>query len=60
VYEDSIYLAGITRNGRFALIEFVDYGEDSELTRDYRLDLRTRALTRIHLASTDPAEIYLP
>jgi hypothetical protein len=56
--EDDVYLAGITRDGRFALIEFQDY--ESELTRDYRLDLDTGALTRIHLVTADPAEIYLP
>ena len=60
--EDEVYLAGITTNGRFALIEFYDENSLSlsKLTREYRLDLRTRALTRIHLATADPAEIYLP
>jgi dipeptidyl aminopeptidase/acylaminoacyl peptidase len=62
VYEDSIYLAGITTDGRYALIEFDDVNDDSlsELTRHYRLDLDTGSLTRIHLATADPAEIYLP
>lgn len=59
-FQDEISIAGITTDGRFALIEVSDYPGLSEIRRDYRLELDTGALTRIHLATADPAEIYLP
>ncbi len=58
--DDWVDLAGITRDGRFALLEYVNYGDDDFLIRDYELDLDSGALTRIHLVTADPAEIYLP
>ena len=56
--EDDVYLAGISPNGRVALVEFNDDG--FERPRDYRLDLKKGALTRIHLVTSDAAEIFLP
>jgi dipeptidyl aminopeptidase/acylaminoacyl peptidase len=58
--EDEIYLAGITTDGRFALIDHENYGGDSEFRRDYRLELDSGALTPIHLATASPAGVYLP
>src|SRR5207248_10372252 len=57
-----VVLAGISPDGRVALIEFYDFGNDFSLshTQDYRLDLETGALTRINLVTTNSAQIYLP
>ena len=56
---DEVFLAGISSDGRVALIEFVDFGGRHDLVHDYRLDLDTGAITRIHLVTTDPAQIHL-
>jgi WD40-like Beta Propeller Repeat len=59
--EEWIDLAGITPDGRFAVIEYVNEGEgdQSTISRAYRLELDTGALTRIHLVTANPAQIYL-
>jgi dipeptidyl aminopeptidase/acylaminoacyl peptidase len=56
-----VVLARISPDGRVALIEFYDLGNNFGLSRehDYRLDLETGALTRIHLVTTNPAQIHL-
>jgi dipeptidyl aminopeptidase/acylaminoacyl peptidase len=59
-FDDAVELAGITRDGRFALIEYDNFGGDQVITRDYELNLDSGALTRIHLVTAAPAEIYLP
>jgi len=57
--DDDVSLAGVSRDGRVALVEYSNYGGNGDYMRDYRLDLETGAVTRIHLVTTDPDQIYL-
>jgi hypothetical protein len=58
-----VYLAGITPDGRYALIEYSVFVDSDPrpyvFDRDYRLDLATGAVTKTHLITADPEEIYL-
>lgn len=58
--DQGVFFAGITQDGRFALLEYDNWARDSPFTRDYSLDLETGALTRINLVTTNSAQIYLP
>jgi WD40 repeat protein len=57
-FDTGVYLAGITPDGRYALIEYFVAGV-YPFDRDYRLDLATGAVTKTHLITADPAEIFL-
>lgn len=60
--QDEVFIAAITKDGRYALIEYEHWFRDGSgsLTRDYRLDLDTGAFDRIHLAPAEPEAIYQP
>jgi hypothetical protein len=59
--DEDVSLAGMTPDGRFALIEYWVFLESDPyaFVRDYRLDLATGAVTKTHLITADPAEIFL-
>ena len=60
---DSVYLVGLTGDGRYALIEHENYsygGAGLARIRDYRLDLETGALEQLSLATADSAAVFLP
>ena len=53
---DLVLFAGLTGDGRYALIEQGNYSR----SRDYSLDLETGALAQLSLATAVPAAVFLP